>query len=160
RLVDEQPESFYLVKDVEEGQQPFRVYALERFTVVGEKGNDYLVQDGSDHKGRIPRRLGHKFPSGFLKDGMGGGRESQGAYFNVLVKVAKSGSLPALRALFAFREFDGAAAEAQYGSIDEVKKLVSARQVSEADRSFSSPPGDPVKVSKSSAVRQGKHTDF
>src|SRR5262249_50503479 len=124
RLVDEQPESFYLVKDVEEGQQPFRVYALERFTVVGEKGNDYLVQDGSDHKGRIPRRLVHKFPSAFSIDEMDGCAEGQGAYFNVLVKVAKSGSLPALRALFAFREFDGAAAEAQYGSIDEVKKLV------------------------------------
>jgi hypothetical protein len=45
RLTDEQPEAFYLVNDVEEGQQPFRLYALERFTVIGEKGNNYLVQD-------------------------------------------------------------------------------------------------------------------
>ena len=44
--MDEQPESSYLVKDVEEGQQPFRLYALERFRVVGEKGNDYVVKDG------------------------------------------------------------------------------------------------------------------
>src|SRR5207245_490857 len=54
RLADEQPESFYLVKDVEEGQQPFRLYALERFAVVGEKGDDYVVEDGCEHKGRIP----------------------------------------------------------------------------------------------------------
>jgi hypothetical protein len=46
RLVDEQPESSYLVKDVEEGQQPFRLYALERFRVVGEKEGDYVVKDG------------------------------------------------------------------------------------------------------------------
>jgi hypothetical protein len=57
RLADEQPESFYLVKDVEEGQQPFRLYALERFAVVGEKGDDYVVEDGCEHKGRIPRRF-------------------------------------------------------------------------------------------------------
>src|SRR6266480_7382210 len=62
RLVDEQPESSYLVKDVEEGQQPFRLYALERFRVVGEKEGDYVVKDGCYldecyHKGRIPRRL-------------------------------------------------------------------------------------------------------
>ena len=44
--LDEQPESSYLVKDVEEGQQPFRLYALERFRVVGEKGNEYVVEDG------------------------------------------------------------------------------------------------------------------
>ena len=70
RLADEQPDSFYLVKDVEEGQQSFRLYALERFTVIGEKGDDYVVEDGCNHKGRIPRRLVHKFPSAFSSDEM------------------------------------------------------------------------------------------
>ena len=161
RLVDEQPESFYLVKDVEEGQQPFRLYALERFTVVGEKANDYLVEDGCHHKGRVPRQLVHKFPSAFSSDEMDSCAESQGAYYLVLVKVAKSGSLPALRALFAFDEFDGGAAEAYQSSIYEIEKVVSARQISEAAGSFSSDSNSPVKPSKSSsAVRQGKRTDF
>jgi len=152
--------SFYLVKDVEEGQQSFRLYALERFTVIGEKGDDYVVEDGCNHKGRIPRRLVHKFPSAFSSDEMDSCARAQGAYYHVLVKVAKSGSLPALRALFALSEFDGAAAEAHYGSIDEIKKSVSARQISEADGSFSSASSDRVRPSKSSAIRQGKRTDF
>ena len=160
RLVDEQPESFYLVKDVEEGQQSFRLYALERFTVIGEKRDDYVVEDGCNHKGRIPRRLVHKFPSAFSSDEMDSCAESRGVCYHVLVKVAKSGSLPALRALFALSEFDGAAAEAHYGSIDEIKKSVSARQISEADGSFSSASRDRVRPSKSSAIRQGKRTDF
>jgi len=54
RLADEQPESSYLVNDVEEGRQPFRLYALERFWVVGEKGDDYVVEDGCSNKGRVP----------------------------------------------------------------------------------------------------------
>src|SRR5438046_7335867 len=78
RLADEQPESSYLVKDVGEGQQPFRLYALERFTVVGEKGDDYVVGDGCDHEGRIPRRLVHKFPSAFVSDEMDGCAVSRG----------------------------------------------------------------------------------
>lgn len=161
RLVDEQPDLFYLVKDVEEGQQPFRLYALERFTVVGEKGNDYLIEDGCHHKGRIPRRLVHKFPSAFSSDEMDSCAEGQGAYYHVLVKAAKSGSLPALRAVFAFSEFDGAAAENHDGSIYEIEKVVSARQISEAERSFTSKSSGPVKRSKaSSAIRQGKRTDF
>ena len=113
RLVDEQPESSYLVKDVEEGQQPFRLYALERFRVVGEKGNDYVVEDGCNNKGRIPRRLVHKFPSAFSSDEMDSSAESLGVYYYVLVKDAESGYLPALRAVFAFGEFDGGAGEAQ-----------------------------------------------
>jgi len=161
RLVDEQPESFYLVKDVEEGQQPFRLYALERFTVVGEKGNDYLVQDGCNNKGRIPRRLVHKFPSAFSSGEMDSCPLSRGVYYNVLEKVAKSGFLPALRGLFAFREFDGAAAENQDGSIYEIEKVVSARQISEAARSFTSDFSGRVKRSKSSSgVQRGKRTDF
>jgi hypothetical protein len=160
RLTDQQPESFYLVKDVEEGQQPFRLYALERFTVVGEKGNDYLVQDGCNHKGRIPRRLVHKFPSAFSSDEMDACALSLGVYYHVLVKVAESGFLPALRSVFAFGEFDGAAAEAHDGSIYEIEKFVSARQISEAERSFSSSSSGAVKASKSSAIRQGKRTSF
>ena len=161
RLVDEQPESFYLVKDVEEGQQSFRLYALERFTVIGEKGDDYVVEDGCNHKGRIPRRLVHKFPSAFSSDEMDSCARAQGAYYHVLVKVAKSGSLPALRALFAFSEFDGAAAEVHEGSTYEIEKVVSARQISEARGSFAWNSSGPVKRSKSSsAVRQGKRIDF
>jgi len=113
RLVDEQPESSYLVKDVEEGQQPFRLYALERFRVVGEKGNDYVVEDGCNNKGRIPRRLVHKFPSAFTGDELDWSAESLGVYYWVLVKDAESGYLPALRAVFAFVPFDGMAGEAQ-----------------------------------------------
>src|SRR5438093_13199187 len=62
RLVDEQPESSYLVQDVEEGQQSFRLYALERFRVLGQKGKAYLLGDGCNNKGRIPQRLVHTFP--------------------------------------------------------------------------------------------------
>src|SRR5213592_1354582 len=101
RLVDEQPESSYLVKDVEEGRQPFRLYALERFRVVGEKEGDYVVKDGCEHKGRIPRRFVHKFPSKFLGNEMDSCALSRGVYYEVLLKVAQSGYLPALRALFA-----------------------------------------------------------
>ena len=163
RLVDEQPESSYLVKDVEEGQQPFRLYALERFWVVGEKGNDYVVEDGcstfehtvpepGDNKGRIPRRLVHKFPSAFSGDEMDWSAESLGVYYWVLVKHAESGYLPALRAVFAFPQFDGMAGEAHALSIIDIKKRVSARQISEARGT--------VRRSKSSAIRRGKQTDF
>ena len=160
RLTDERPESFYLVKDVEEGQQPFRLYALERFTVVGEKGNDYLVQDGCNHKGRIPRRLVHKFSSAFSSDEMDSCALSQGVYYAVLVKVAESGFLPALRSVFAFGEFDGGAAEAHDSSIYEIKKLVSARRIAEAERSFSSSSNGSNRDSKSSSVHQGKRIGF
>jgi len=144
RLVDEQPESSYLVKDVEEGQQPFRLYALERFRVVGEKEGDYVVKDGCYldgcyHKGRIPRRLVHKFPSAFSGDEIeiDCSAESPGVYYWVLVKDAESGYLPALRAVFAFTGFDGMAGEAQAFSIIDIKKHVSAWQISEAQKSFS-----------------------
>jgi hypothetical protein len=160
RLADEQPESFFLVKDVEEGQQPFRLYALERFWVVGEKGNDYMVEDGCYNKGRIPRRLVHKFPSAFSSGEMDSSAESLGVYYYVLVKDAESGYLPALRAVFAFGEFDGGAGEVHEGSIIDIKKLVSARQISEAQKSFSTADRGTVKHSKSSANRRGKRTDF
>jgi hypothetical protein len=162
RLVDEQPESSYLVKDVEEGQQPFRLYALERFWVVGEKGNDYVVEDGCNNKGRIPRRLVHKFPSAFSGDDIEGecSAEYPGVYYWVLVKDAESGFLPALRAVFAFHPFDGAAGEAQAFSTIDIKKHVSARQISEAEGSFSGASRGSAKSSKSSAIRRGKRTDF
>jgi hypothetical protein len=160
RLADEQPESSYLVKDVEEGQQPFHLYALERFWVVGEKGNEYVVEDGCYHKGRVPRRLVHKFPSAFSSGEMDSCAESLGVYYYVLVKDAESGYLPALRAVLAFGEFDGGAAEVHEGSVDDIKKLVSARQISEAEKSFSAADRGTVKPSKSSAIRQGKRTDF
>jgi hypothetical protein len=160
RLADEQPESFYLVKDVEEGQQPFRLYALERFMVVGEKGNDYVVEDGCSNKGRIPRRLVHKFPSAFSSGEMGGWAVSPGIHYYVLLKIAQSGYVPALRALFAMGDFDGAAAENHYGFVDEIGKFVSARQISEAQKSFSVANRRHVKSSKSSANRRGKLIDF
>lgn len=167
RLVDEQPESSYLVKDVEEGQQPFRLYALERFRVVGEKEGDYVVKDGCYldrcyHKGRIPRRLVHKFPSAFSGDEIETdcSAEYPGVYYWVLVKDAESGYLPALRAVFAFSGFDGMAGEAQSFSIIDIKKHVSARQISEAQESFSTADRGTVKRSKSSAIRRGKRTDF
>ncbi len=167
RLVDEQPESSYLVKDVEEGQQPFRLYALERFRVVGEKEGDYVVKDGCYldgcyHKGRIPRRLVHKFPSAFSGDEIeiDCSAESPGVYYWVLVKDAESGYLPALRAVFAFSGFDGMAGEAQAFSIIDIKKHVSARQISEAQKSFSTADRGTVRRSKSSAIRRGKRTDF
>jgi hypothetical protein len=160
RLADEQPESSYLVKDVEEGQQPFRLYALERFWVVGEKGNDYVMEDGCYNKGRVPRRLVHKFPSAFSSGEMDSCVESLGVYYDVLVKDAESGYLPALRAVFAFGEFDGAAGEVHSGSVDDIKKFVSARQISEAQKSFSAADRGTVKPSKSSAIRRGKRTDF
>jgi hypothetical protein len=166
RLADEQPESFYFVKDVEEGQQPFRLYALERFTVVGEKGNDYVVEDGCykdtgcyKSTGRIPRRLVHKFPSAFSTDEMDSCAESRGIHYDVLLKIAQSGHLPALRALFALGDFDGAAAEVHWDFVDQIKKFVSARQISEAQKSFSATSRGPVKPSKSS-VRRNKRTDF
>ena len=160
RLADEQPESSYLVKDVEEGQQPFRLYALERFWVVGEKGNEYVVEDGCSNKGRVPRRLVHKFPSAFSSGEMDSCAESLGVYYYVLVKDADSGYLPALRAVFAFGEFDGGAAEVHEGSVNDIKKFVSARQISEAQKSFSAADHGTVKPSKSSAIRRGKRTDF
>jgi hypothetical protein len=160
RLADEQPESSYLVKDVEEGQQPFGLYALERFWVVGEKGNDYVVEDDCNNKGKIPRRLVHKFPSAFSSGEMDVCAESLGVYYYVLVKDAESGYLPALRAVFALGEFDGAAGEAHEGSIIDIKKLVSARQISEAQKSFSAADRVAVKHSKSSAIQRGKRTDF
>jgi hypothetical protein len=167
RLVDEQPESSYLVKDVEEGQQPFRLYALERFRVVGEKEGDYVVKDGCYldgcyDKGRIPRRLVHKFPSAFSGDEIeiDCSAESPGVYYWVLVKDAESGYLPALRAVFAFGGFDGMAGEAQAFSIIDIKKHVSARQISEAQKSFSTADRGTVRRSKSSAIRRGKRTDF
>jgi hypothetical protein len=160
RLADQQPESSYLVNDVEEGQQPFRLYALERFRVVGEKGNDYVVEDGCNNKGRIPRRLVHKFPSAFSGGELDWSAESLGVYYNVLVKDAESGFLPALRAVFAFDDFDGAAGEAQESSIIDIKKLLSARQISEAQKSFSAAYRGTVKPSKSSAIRRGMRTGF
>ena len=160
RLADEQPNSFYLIKDVEEGQQPFHLYALERFWVVGEKGNDYVVEDGCYNKGRVPRRLVHKFPSAFSSGEMDSCAESLGVYYYVLVKDAESRYLPALRAVFAFGEFDGGAAEVHEGSLNEIKKFVSARQISEAKNSFSAENSDTAKPSKSSAIRRGKLTDF
>jgi hypothetical protein len=160
RLADEQPESSYLVKDVEGGQQPFHLYALERFWVVGEKGNDYLVEDGCYNKGRIPRRLVHKFPSAFSSGEMDSCAESLGVYYDVLVKDAESGYLPALRAVFAFGEFDGGAGEAHEGSVNDIKKFVSARQISEAQKSFSTAERGTVKPSKASAIRRAKRTDF
>jgi hypothetical protein len=162
RLVDEQPESSYLVKDAEEGQQPFRLYALERFRVVGEKGDDYVVEDGCNNKGRIPRRLVHKFPSAFSGDEieLDCSAESSGVYYWVLVKEAESGYLPALRAVFGFHGFDGMAGEAQAFSIIDIKKHVSARQISEAQKSFSTADRGTVRRSKSSAIRRGKRTDF
>ena len=160
RLADEQPESSYLVKDVEEGQQPFRLYALERFWVVGEKGNEYVVEEGCSNKGRVPRRLVHKFPSAFSSGEMDPCAESLGVYYYVLVKDAESGYLPALRAVFAFGEFDGGAAEVHEGSFNDIKKFVSARQISEAQKSFSAADRSTVKPSKSSAIRRGKRTEF
>jgi len=160
RLADEQPESFYLVKDVEEGQQPFRLYALERFAVVDEKGDDYVVEDGCEHKGRIPRRFVHKFPSKFLGNEMDSCALSRGVYYEVLLKVAQSGYLPALRALFALGDFDGAAADIHSYCVDEIGKFVSARQISEAQGSFSAAYRGSVKPSKSSAIRRNKRTDF
>ena len=160
RLANEQPESFYLVKDVEGGQRPFRLYALERFTVIGEKGNDYVVEDGCYHKGRIPRRLVHKFPSAFSSGEMDSSALSLGIYYYVLCKDAQSGYVPALRALFALGDFDGGAAEVHSGSVDEIRKFVSARQISEAEESFSAAYRGPVRPSKSSAIRRGKRTDF
>lgn len=160
RLADEQAESFYLVKDVEEDRQPFRLYALERFWVVGEKGNDYVVEDGCDNKGRVPRRLVHKFPSAFSSGEMDSCAESLGVYYDVLVKDAESGYLPALRAVFAFGEFDGGAAEVHSGSFVDIEKFVSARQISEAQKSFSAANRGSVKPSKSPAIRRGKRTDF
>jgi hypothetical protein len=162
RLVDEQPESSYLAKDVEEGQQPFRLYALERFRVVGEKGDDYVVEDGCKNKGRIPRRLVHKFPSAFSGDEIeiSCSAEYPGVYYWVLVKDAESGYLPALRAVFAFGGFDGMAGEDYESSIIDIEKHVSARQISEAQKSFSTADRGTVRRSKSSAIRRGKRTDF
>ena len=149
RLADQQPESSYLVKDVEEGQQPFHLYALERFWVVGEKGNDYVVEDSCNNQGRIPRQLIHKFPSAFSQGDFDTSAEHLGVYYDVLVKDAESGYLPALRAVFAFGVFDGMAGETQALDIIDIEKHVSARQISEA-----------IKPSKSSAIRRGKRTDF
>lgn len=160
RLADEQPESSYLVKDVEEGQQPFHLYALERFWVVGEKGNEYVVEDGCNNKGKIPRRLVHKFPSAFSTGEIDSSAEGLGVYYYVLVKDAESGYLPALRAVFAFGEFDGGAAEVHDGSIIDIKKLVSAQRISEAEKSFSNADRGTVTHSKSSAIRMGKRADF
>ncbi len=160
RLADEQPESSYLVNDVEEGRQPFRLYALERFWVVGEKGDDYVVEDGCSNKGRVPRRLVHKFPSAFSSGEMDPSAESLGVYYYVLVKDAESGYLPALRAVFAFGEFDGGAGEVHEGSIIDIKKFVSAWQIAEAEKSFSTAERGTVKPSKSSAIRRGKLIDF
>jgi hypothetical protein len=160
RLADERPESSYLVNDVEEGKQPFHLYSLERFWVVGEKGNDYVVEDGCNNKGRIPRRLVHKFPSAFSSGEMDSSAESLGVYYYVLVKDAESGYLPALRAMFAFGDFDGGAGEVHEGSIIDIKKLVNARQIFEAQKSFSTAERGTVKPSKSSGIRQRKGTDF
>ena len=160
RLADEQPESFYLVKDVEDAQQPFRLYASERFWVVGEKGNDYVVEDGCYNKGRIPRRLVHKFPSAFSSGEMDSCAESRGIHYYVLLKIAQSGYLPALRAVFALGDFDGGAAEVHWGSVDEIGKFVGPRQISEAQKSFSAADRGTVKTSKSSAIRRGKRTEF
>jgi hypothetical protein len=159
RLADEQPESSYLVKD-DTTQQPFRLYALERFWVIGEKGNDYVVEDGCSNKGRVPRRLVHKFPSAFSSGEMDSSAESLGVYYYVLVKDAESGYLPALRAVFAFGEFDGGAAEVHEGSVNDIKKFVSVPQISEAQKSFSTAKRGTVQPSKSSAIRRGKRTDF
>jgi hypothetical protein len=159
RLADEQPESSYLVKD-DTTQRPFHLYALERFWVVGEKGNDYVVEDGCYNKGSIPRRLVHKFPSAFSSGEMDSCAESLGVYYYVLVKDAESGYLPALRAVFAFGEFDGGAAEVHEGSVNDIKKFVSARQISEAQKSFSAADRGTIKPSKSSAIRRGKRTEF
>jgi hypothetical protein len=128
--------------------------------VVGEKGNDYVVEDGCSNKGRIPRRLVHKFPSAFSSGEMDSCAESLGVYYYVLVKNAESGYLPALRAVFALRDFDGGAAEVHEGSIIDIKKLVSARQISEAEKSFSTAERGTVKPSKSPGIRRGKRTDF
>ena len=78
----------------------------------------------------------------------------------MLVKDAESGYLPALRAVFGFDGFDGMAGEAQEFSIIDIKKHVSARQISEAEKSFSTADRGTVRRSKSSAIRRGKRTDF
>jgi hypothetical protein len=111
-----------------------------------------VVEDGCKNKGRIPRRLVHKFPSAFSGDEMDFCAESLGVYYDVLVKDAESGYLPALRAVFGFPLFDGMAGEAHALSIIDIEKHVSARQISEALGT--------VKHSKSSAIRRGKQTDF
>jgi hypothetical protein len=160
RLVDEQPESSYLVKDVEEGQQPFHLYALERFWVVGEKGNDYVVEDGCNNKGRIPRPLVHKFPSAFSGGELDWSAGKLGVYYWVLVKDAESGYLPALRAVFEFNGFDGMDGEAHALTLIDIEKHVSARQISEAHKSSSTADRGTVKRSESSAIRRGKRTDF
>ena len=119
-----------------------------------------MVEDGCNNKGRIPRRLVHKFPSAFSTGEMDSSAESLGIYYYVLVKDAESGYLPALRAVFAFGEFDGGAGEVHEGSLIDIKKLVNARQISEAEKSFSNVDRGTFKPSKSSAIRRGKRTDF
>src|SRR5204862_1404009 len=126
----------------------------------GEEGNDYVVEDGCDHKGRIPRRLVHKFPSAFSSNEMDSCAISLGIHYDVLLKIAQSGYLPALRALFALGDFDGAAAEVHSYCVDEIGKFVSARQISEAQGSFSAAYRGSVKTSKTSVIRRGKRTDF
>ena len=78
----------------------------------------------------------------------------------MLVKDAESGYLPALRAVFGFNGFDGMAGEAQEFSKFDIEKHVSARQISEAEKSFSTADRGTVRRSKSSAIRRGNRTDF
>jgi len=62
--------------------------------------------------------------------------------------------------MFALGDFDGAAGEVHSEFFDEIKKFVSARQISEAVESFSAADRGTVKPSKSSSIRQGKRPDF
>src|SRR5438045_531318 len=84
----------------------------------------------------------------------------RGVYYEVLLKVAQSGYLPALRALFALGDVEGAAADFHSYCVDEIGKFVSARQISEAQGSFSAAYRGSVKTSKTSVIRRGKRTDF
>jgi hypothetical protein len=52
------------------------------------------------------------------------------------------------------------AGEAQEASIIDIEKHVSARQISEAQKSFSTADRGTAKRSKSSAIQRGKRTDF
>ena len=146
RLIDERPESSYLVTEVAKRQQPFRVYAMERFRILGEMDGDLLIQDdprfpgetSANHRGTIPRRLVHVFPSSYSTaspystNEMVRCTESFGYNYDVLLKVAKSGSPSALRAFFALPEMDGAAGEGYDSDLNSFRDILSAKQLSDA----------------------------
>ena len=162
RLVDEQPESSYLAKMSRKANNHSACMPWNGSGSLARKEMTTWWKMAAITKAEFPGELVHKFPSAFSGDEIEGecSADYPGVYYWVLVKDAESGYLPALRAVFGFHGFDGMAGEAQEFSIIDIKKHVSARQISEAEKSFSTADGGTVKRSKSSAIRRGKRTDF